>query len=142
MKVELNEKFEKLFALMEESEEIKLKKFVYDIKSFNAFNKIRSRTSVAYPSRKTVYDFKEFSCEYASVVKINSKEDNSFEVHYTETVNNKKMRSSVLYVEGNVCKLVNTIGKEKETITFKYNSKRVLQVKDDSKTVAKVERYR
>ena len=132
MKVELSEKMEKLFTLMDDSKILPLKKFVCDIKSFKAVNKIKSKPVCAYTGAKRVYDFKEFSCTYTSTVR--TKEDGDIgSVSYINSVNNRRLESAWLTVNGNCCELALTNGKQREKYSFKYNSKRVYQFVDLSK---------
>ncbi len=130
MKVDLNEKVEKLFALMEVSNSIPLKKFVYDIKSFKAASKIRSKNVCVFPGFAKEYKFKDNSYTYGSSIRYAEKEDGTWSISLTSTVDTKKLASSTLTVSGNECKLAIVDGKIKENYTFKFTSKRVYQIKE------------
>ncbi len=129
MKVVLNQKLENLFVLMDESKILPLKKFVCDIKSFNAVNKIKSKSSCAYPGKRNTYEFKDFNCTCMSTVRVKEDQD-AYIVAYVDSVNNKRIGSSTLTISGNSCELVVASGKQKETYSFKFNSKRVYQFVD------------
>lgn len=130
MKVELNEKVDKLFNLMEQSGAVPLKKFVYDVKGFKAASKIRSKNVCVFPGFKKEYKFKESTYTYGSSVRFAEKEDGSWSISLTSTVDTKKLSSSTLTVSGNECKLAVVDGKLKENYTFKFTSKRVYQFKE------------
>lgn len=130
MKVDLNEKVEKLFTLMEGSNSIPLKKFVYDIKSFKAASKIRSKNVCVFPGFVKEYKFKDNSYTYGSSIRYAEKEDDTWSISLTSTVDTKKLASSTLTVSGNECKLAIVDGKIKENYTFKFTSKRVYQIKE------------